>query len=316
MQVSLRPYVATDLPAFRALVAEPGLEREFERLRPAGMLEAWLDTHHLDRPATLLATSDGEPAGLALTYVLPQAGSATFSITRLGVAERFRNRGLGTTLLGAALESLRSRASLLRLREICSGTWSPNQAATRLFAKRGLRRVRFTWMMERPHGPVPQAAWPPGVDCRVFDASERAFRDWNQAYNASFAQHYHFVPSTEKDERELASDPDFHADGLMLAYRDGRCVGFCRNSLTPELGELAMLGVAPEARGIGLGRALLRWGTAWLEAKRARRVTLMVDGDNEGAIRLYRSEGYDVAQTRETWAREIPERAARGMGGV
>lgn len=90
-------------------------------------------------------------------------------------------------------------------------------------------------------------------------------------------------------------------DGLMLAYRDGACAGFCRTSLEAEGGEVAILGVAPEARAIGLGRALLRWGVRWLIEAGAKRVTLLVDGENDTALRLYRSEGFDVARTREIW---------------
>ena len=59
----------------------------------------------------------------------------------------------------------------------------------------------------------------------------------------------------------------------------------------------------PAARGIGLGRALLRWGVAWLERESALPVTLMVDGANEGALALYRSEGFAVTRTRRAWAR-------------
>jgi len=47
-----------------------------------------------------------------------------------------------------------------------------------------------------------------------------------------------------------------------------------------------VLGVIPEARGIGLGRALLRWGVNWLEHQNAPRVHAVRDGENETALRL------------------------------
>ena len=76
--------------------------------------------------------------------------------------------------------------------------------------------------------------------------------------------------------------------------------------LLPGRGEVATLGVVPEARGIGLGRALLRWGVGWLEHQAAPRVTLTVDGENEGALSLYRSEGFETVRKREIWSRRLP----------
>ena len=97
--------------------------------------------------------------------------------------------------------------------------------------------------------------------------------------------------------------------GLMLAYRDGRCVGFCRNERHATRGEIGVLGTTHDARGIGLGRALLRWGVGWLEAHVPGPVTLLVDGDNEGALALYKSEGFEVSRTRRIWGRVIETRS-------
>jgi ribosomal protein S18 acetylase RimI-like enzyme len=34
-------------------------------------------------------------------------------------------------------------------------------------------------------------------------------------------------------------------------------------------------------------------------------VTLLVDGDNEGALGLYRSEGFDIVRRRHLWAQPV-----------
>ncbi len=145
--------------------------------------------------------------------------------------------------------------------------------------------------------------WPSGVETRVFNGGEAMLRDYTEVYNDSFAQHYRYVVATLDVVRTLAADPVFRRDGLMLAYRDGACVGFCRNELHEERGEIGTLGVAHAARGIGLGRALLRWGVRWVEANSPLAVTLVVDGDNENALGLYRSEGFAVSRTRRIWGR-------------
>ena len=49
--------------------------------------------------------------------------------------------------------------------------------------------------------------------------------------------------------RQIAAAPLFLRNGLALAYRDGRCVGFCRNERVGREAEIGVLGVVPEARG-------------------------------------------------------------------
>ena len=156
--------------------------------------------------------------------------------------------------------------------------------------------------MERPGAACPEPEWPRGVSLRVYDGSEQALADWNSAYNASFAGHYRYVPATLELTRQHALSSHFLKDGLGLAYRDGRCVGLCRNEWMGNEGEIGVLGVVPEARGIGLGRALLRWGARYFIALGEKHVTLRVDGENESALGLYRSEGFEVVRTRDLWA--------------
>jgi mycothiol synthase len=159
--------------------------------------------------------------------------------------------------------------------------------------------------MERPLGSVDKPHWPPGIVVRTFDGSDRALEDFNDAYNRSFTSHYHYVRSSLEDTRAVTTQRHFRPDGLALAYRGHECVGFCRNARYGDPGEVALIGTVPEARGIGLGRALLRWGVAWLQDDFAKPVYLMVDGENESALRLYRSEGFQVALTRLHWSRAI-----------
>ena len=130
-----------------------------------------------------------------------------------------------------------------------------------------------------------------------------AIADWTDSYNASFARHYHSVRVGIEDTRQFIQRESFRPDGLALAYRGNHCVGFCRCELFGERGEIAVLGTVPEARRIGLGRALLRWGVRWIETQDVPRVTLMVDGENEDALALYRSERFEVTKTREVWSR-------------
>jgi ribosomal protein S18 acetylase RimI-like enzyme len=93
-----------------------------------------------------------------------------------------------------------------------------------------------------------------------------------------------------------ARGPDAH----LVAEIDGRVVGYLRlqNKYTFEKGAgvLAINGVAvtENARGQGVGSALLDAATAEGKRRGARKLTLNVHGTNLGARRLYERHGYVI----------------------
>jgi mycothiol synthase len=304
MSLILRPFGPDDREDLRRLLHEPAIAPHFDKfLGPEG-LEHKLYDRRLAREGIRIAELDGQMAGFGVPWLLPQQQDV-WTMLRVGVGERFRRRGIGTHLTESLLEFVRSTAAGARRLEVAGSAWMPNEASERLAARLGFAHERWFWLMDRPRGGAPEPEWPPGIEVRLFDRSERMLEDWCAAYNDSFASHYRFVVATLADSRRIVEDPAFRADGLALAYRDGRCAGFCRNVLYAERGELAVLGTTHDARGLGLGRALLRWGVRWLEANATGPVTLLVDGDNENALKLYRSEGFDISRTRRIWGRTL-----------
>ncbi|MDQ0990480.1 GNAT family N-acetyltransferase [Streptomyces sp. V3I7] len=95
------------------------------------------------------------------------------------------------------------------------------------------------------------------------------------------------------DERHLPDD-------YLVAELDGRAVGYVRLvPATPlasnaHVRQIQGIAVADEARGRGVGRALVRAAVAEAGRRGARRVTLRVLGHNAPARRLYESEGFAV----------------------
>ena len=61
------------------------------------------------------------------------------------------------------------------------------------------------------------------------------------------------------------------------------------------IGEVYVLGVDPEAQGLGVGRALLWQGLRYLREQGLETVMLYVDSANGPAIKLYESSGFTVA---------------------
>jgi mycothiol synthase len=302
MADSIVPCRRQDIEIVRGLITHPSLQGEFATLALPGVLEDSWEDPYADFALRWLALVDGVPAGYLFTLVLPSTSNA-WAMIRLGVTEPHRRRGLGSALLATCFARLAEQKAARNLGEYCMSAWIPSASASGFAARHGFAHARFFWKMARARGNPPAVASPAGIETRIFDGSEAALSDFNDAYNASFAEHYHYVAMDLEHARAFTRLRGFRAAGLMLAYRDGRCVGYCRNAIRGREGEIAVLGVVREARGIGLGRALLRWGAAWLEAQDCEPIELMVDGENENALALYRSETFEVVRTREFWSR-------------
>ncbi|SEL76239.1 GNAT family N-acetyltransferase [Streptacidiphilus jiangxiensis] len=129
--------------------------------------------------------------------------------------------------------------------------------------------------------------------------------------------HRCWSPATEVSEQPDPPEPDSSAfyddrhrpEHMLVAVREGELLGWVRvlppTPLPSNAHIRAIMGlqVAPEARGLGLGRALLHAALAKARAEGARRVTLRVLGGNIVARSLYEQAGFTVTgvQPQEFW---------------
>ena len=68
-------------------------------------------------------------------------------------------------------------------------------------------------------------------------------------------------------------------------------------TISEQLGSIQNIGVVPEHRGLGLGRALVLKSLAGFQLARLKRVVLEVTASNVAAVDLYRSLGFRVMRT-------------------
>jgi len=149
--------------------------------------------------------------------------------------------------------------------------------------------------MELSLEPAPEAEpWPPGVVIRAGDHP----RDDVVVYEvleASFREHYASEPRTFDGFLAEYSPHLTDRSMVLIAEVGGRPAGVCLLLMPDAVGWVGDLGVLPEFRSRGIGRALLVGGFAVLASRGATTARLNVDGQNEtGATRLYRSVGMDV----------------------
>jgi ribosomal protein S18 acetylase RimI-like enzyme len=113
----------------------------------------------------------------------------------------------------------------------------------------------------------------------------------------------------EEIERHLAQIPSaFRGENVIYAARGegGQVIGFCWIVLydpgTGLEGEVAELYVAEDRRGQGIGEALVAQAVRLFAERRVTLGYVWTRGDNEAAVRLYSSAGFEPnRQLVMTW---------------
>ena len=250
------------------------------------------------RARNLLLTSAGKLTGYAhLDPTDPVEGPSG----ELVIHPEHRGRGQGTALVRALLAEANGQP--LRL-------WAHGDtpAAARLARSAGFERIRALWRMERSLlAPVDEPRYPADVTVRTFvtGQDEDAWLDLNRR---AFARHPEQGAWTRDDLDLREREPWFDPEGFFLAERGGRLAGFHWTKIHggdtmphggnadghghESIGEVYVVGVDPDQRGGGLGRALTLTGMRYLRSRGLVRVMLYVDEANAPAIRLYESLGF------------------------
>lgn len=183
--------------------------------------------------------------------------------------------------------------------------WS-HGASSRLTAtleSRHFTVVRELHQLRRPlTGPIDLADVPAGVDIRPFvrDQDEDA---WVAVNAAAFEHHPEQGRWTRADLAAREQESWFDPSGFLMAWKAGELLGYHWTKVHPDgAGEVYVIGVAPQAQGIGLGAVLLQRGLAHLRERGCAEVLLYVDGDNTGAMRLYERYGFRPHDLDVQWA--------------
>ncbi|MET8825731.1 mycothiol synthase [Streptomyces sp. NPDC004610] len=239
----------------------------------------------------LLLMAGGEPVGYAQ---LEDTDPVEAPAAELVVHPAHRGRGHGRAL-GAALLA----ASGKRLRVWAHGG---HAAARHLAQVLGLTLFRELRQMRRPLTglDLPDPALPPGVTVRAF-VPGRDDAAWLAVNAAAFAHHPEQGSLTQRDLDDRKAEPWFDPAGFFLAERtaDGTVIGFHWTKVHAEeqLGEVYVVGVAPDAQGGGLGRSLTTIGLRHLAAQGIPTAMLYVDADNKAAVTVYERLGFTTYET-------------------
>jgi dTDP-4-amino-4,6-dideoxy-D-galactose acyltransferase len=86
------------------------------------------------------------------------------------------------------------------------------------------------------------------------------------------------------------------ADAVLVAEAEGRLAGYVSlHRLEWGWGSIGLIGVAPDARGQGVGRRLVESAVAWAREQGLERVTVVTQARNVPALRLFEGCGFRMA---------------------
>jgi mycothiol synthase len=294
--IEVRPFADGDLDGVRATMEAsyalgemPGMTRAF--------LERTLDRIPIDPVGTLVARLDGQVVG----HCTPRGDDLT-------VHPDWRRRGVGTALVGPAVDLVRDRG--LPFLQLHVPRHLPGSEP---FARSvGLHPHSSLWQLDLP---ADRAVEPPRFPSSVAVRGLAADEDLD-AYvallNATFIDHPTPMSWTVHQIREVHALPGFDPTGILLvtpADRPNQLVAFTRADVEPDddgvpTGWVELIGVIPAWRGLGLGRELLRWGIAFGRSRGAGLVQLAVEARNERALGLYRRTGFEPSIEWPHWIHE------------
>ncbi|HSE55712.1 MAG TPA: mycothiol synthase [Nocardioidaceae bacterium] len=203
-----------------------------------------------------------------------------------------RGQGLGRALSTTALDAFTGT-------EVSAWSHGNHPAAAALATELGFDRVRDLWVMRRalsePLPPLP--AEPDGRSVvRTFEPGrdEEAFLAVNAA---AFADHPEQGQLTRADLDQRMAEPWFDPAGFFLAVSTGtgELLGYHWTKTVDGVGEVYVLGIAPAAQGMGLGKLLTLTGLHHLRERGLGEVILYVEADNAPAIAVYSGLGFTHA---------------------
>jgi mycothiol synthase len=178
---------------------------------------------------------------------------------------------------------------------------------------RGYLKTRELLQLRRPlddEHPLPaDRPLPDGVEIRAFEPGHDDDA-WLALNAAAFAEHAEQGRWTHDDLAARMAEPWFDPQGFLLADRGGSLLGFHWTKIHPDgAGEVYVLGISPQAQGLGLGHTLLNRGLRLLADRGAPLVLLYVDGDNTNARGLYLRAGFFEHDLDVQWRRTAPDPA-------
>lgn len=185
--------------------------------------------------------------------------------------------------------------------------FEPTMAHRTLATDAGMHADRTLFQMRRP--------LPADFDVTVETRGFRPGTDdesWLSVNNRAFADHGEQGDWTLDTFCQRRGEDWFDPTGFRVHERDGRMAAFCwtkvHEPVDPggeRVGEIYVIAVDPDFRGLGLGKQLTLAGLEHLAGQGITTALLYVDADNAAAVTMYERLGFTVSATNAAFVTDV-----------
>ena len=236
-----------------------------------------------------IAHGSGTDAGLAVLW--PELPIRR-AVLQMGVSGAHSPQAVQQALLEAVIE----RARHLPVAVLHTQLPSEDDDGCRTFYGAGFCPVRQYATMRWSGESLPKVELPDGFTIRPFRSGHDAQR-LADIQNAAFGDSWGFSPNTvEQIEARLASKSTTPEGILFVTLGDDvAAYNWTARPAGPsgKLGRIAMTGVHPAYRRLGLSSPTILAGMKWLTSHGVELIELEMDSSNLSAARVYQSLGFE-----------------------
>ena len=174
----------------------------------------------------------------------------------------------------------------------------------RLAEDSGFRLVDARLELQTPVSPqsgAPDSANPPLVRPAVAADISRLRQIARENHGASRFYRDGNIPTElcrRLYERWLEKSFNGYAQAVFVVEHEGKPAGYLSGHVHQSTGRIGLLGVTAEARRKGLGLGLLQYSLGWFAEQRLDCVSVVTQGTNVAAVRLYEKAGFRILSLR------------------
>lgn len=260
----------------------------------------------------MVVECEGALAGVAYTYFLPSETKEERCYIFGGVLPQFRGRGFGSMLMYWAAkhaEDLLNSTGRTLPKFIRADVSQQNESAARLFAKMGMRAVRYEEDLIRSLENIPEIRVPSEYTITTWDMARN--EEARTVKNLAFDDHWGSTPTSREMWLQLtqgstarighsffALNQKNEIVGLLLTHRfesDDELLGM-------KIGWIDKLATLAEHRKQSIGKNLLQHALSSYLSDGLTHAALTVDTQNPtGAYGLYESIGFSFFRGKVTF---------------
>lgn len=248
----------------------------------------------------MLAINGSGPIGYAMVEPEANIGRSVIGIgsSRVGLATR-------NQLLEWAMDRAKQEAPIAHL-----STRDNEVELEKLVEQFGWVKVRdYLKLQTRSQLRRAKALVPDGFSVRTMLGLDEV-PELTHLQNEAFSEHFGYSPNTEDEIKARLLAADSRLDDIVMIHDSNELLmAYCWTKTYDregvKVGRIGMTGVLPEARGLGLGRAIAETGYNHLMNQEVESIELDVDSVNAAAIRVYSSLGFEESSQVHWWERAL-----------